>query len=148
MLSKWSQNMNTIIHFREVKLSNDKDIDDICHISLDWINASRSSQSSDLKNITCNSWSLTLLTLPSQSQTNRENFLNKHWPCNGLVVKALDSQSRGSRVQNHWVAARSTQPFILPQSIKWVPGISGNLVVKSKLLPRSGSSLEAVELHP
>ena len=26
-----------------------------------------------------------------------------------------------------------------------VPGISGNLVVKSKLLPRSGSSLEAVK---
>ena len=29
-----------------------------------------------------------------------------------------------------------------------VPGISGNLVVKSKLPPRSGSSLEAVEPHP
>ena len=27
-------------------------------------------------------------------------------------------------------------------------GISGNLVVKSKLPPRSGSSLEAVEPHP
>ena len=46
---------------------------------------------------------------------------------------------QGSRVQNHWVAPRSTQPFILPWSIKWVPGISGNLVVKSKLPPRSGS---------
>ena len=31
---------------------------------------------------------------------------------------------------------------------KWVPGIFGNLVVKSKLLPRIGSSLEAVEPHP
>ena len=30
----------------------------------------------------------------------------------------------------------------------WVPGISGNLVVKSKLCPRSGTSLEAVEPHP
>ena len=29
-----------------------------------------------------------------------------------------------------------------------VPGTSGNLVVKSKLPPRSGSSLEAVEPHP
>ena len=29
-----------------------------------------------------------------------------------------------------------------------VPGTSGNLVVKSKLTPRSGSSLEAVEPHP
>ena len=55
---------------------------------------------------------------------------------------------QGSRVQNHWVAPRSTQPFILPRSVKWVPGISGNLVVKSKLPPRSGSSLEAVEPHP
>ena len=67
---------------------------------------------------------------------------------NGLVVKALDCQSRGLRVQNHWVAPRSTQPFILPRSIKWVPGISRNLVVKSKLPHRSGSSLEAVEPHP
>ena len=32
-----------------------------------------------------------------------------------------------SHVQNHWVASRSTQPFLL--------GISGNLVVKSKLPP-------------
>ena len=33
---------------------------------------------------------------------------------------------------------------------KWVPGISGNLMVKSKLPPQSGShsSLEAVEPHP
>ena len=53
-----------------------------------------------------------------------------------------------SRVQNHWVAQRSTQPFILPRSIKWVPGISGNLVVKSQLPSWSGSSLEAVEPHP
>ena len=54
----------------------------------------------------------------------------------------------GSRVQNHWIAPRLTQPFILPGSIKWVPGIFGNLVVKSKLPPWSGSSLEAVEPHP
>ena len=50
---------------------------------------------------------------------------------------------QGSRVQNHWVAPRSTQPFILS-----VPEISGNLVVKSKLPPRSGSSLDTVEPHP
>ena len=54
----------------------------------------------------------------------------------------------GSHVQNHWVAPRLTQSFILLRSIKWVPGISGNLVVKSKLPPRSGSSFEAVEPHP
>ena len=49
------------------------------------------------------------------------------------MVKVLDSQSRGPVVQNHWVALKSTQPFILPRSIKCVPGIPGNLVVKSKL---------------
>ena len=32
--------------------------------------------------------------------------------------------------------------------MKWAPGISGNFVVKSKLPPRSGCSLEAVEPHP
>ena len=39
-------------------------------------------------------------------------------------------------------------PFILLRLIKSVPKISGNLVVKSKLPPRSGASLEAVEPHP
>ena len=41
----------------------------------------------------------------------------------------------------HWIhnpgvfrlKPRSTQPFILLRSIKWVPGISENLVIKSKL---------------
>ena len=42
---------------------------------------------------------------------------------------------QGSRVQNQWVAPRLTQPFNF-------------LVVKSKLPPRSGSSLEAVEPRP
>ena len=55
---------------------------------------------------------------------------------------------QGSRAENHWVAPSSTQPFILPRSIKWVPGLSGNWMVKSKLPPRSGCSLEAVESHP
>ena len=39
----------------------------------------------------------------------------------------------------HWVVLRSTQPFILPRSIKWVPGTPGYLVVKSKLFPCKGS---------
>ena len=33
-------------------------------------------------------------------------------------------------------------------SIKWVPGISGNLVVKSQLPSQRGSSLGAAEPHP
>ena len=70
-----------------------------------------------------------------------------------ILFTLFDGEGAGlpiqrSHVQNHWVAPRSTQPFIFLRSIKWVPGISGNLVVKSKLPPRSGSSLEAVEPHP
>ena len=61
--------------------------------------------------------------------------------------KTWSAETKGSCVQNHWVAPRSTQPFILLRSIKWVPGISENLVVKIKLPPQSGSSLEAV-LNP
>ena len=55
---------------------------------------------------------------------------------------------QGSRVEKHWVVPKSTQPFILPRSIKWVPEISGSLVVKSKLHTGSGSSLEAVKPNP
>ena len=55
---------------------------------------------------------------------------------------------KGSYVKNHWVAPSSTQSFILPKATKWVQGIPGNLVVKSKLPPPSGSSLEAVEPYP
>ena len=43
-----------------------------------------------------------------------------------------------SHAQDHQVAPRSIQPFILLRSIKWVPGIFGNLVVKSKLPTQSG----------
>ena len=35
---------------------------------------------------------------------------------------------QGFRVQNHWAAPSSTQPFILP---RLMPGIYGNLVVKT-----------------
>ena len=70
-----------------------------------------------------------------------------------LLEKCHSGQGTGFpilavRVQTHWVVPRLTQPFILLRSIKWVPGISGNLVVKSKLPPRSDCSLEAVEPYP
>ena len=52
------------------------------------------------------------------------------FPSNGTVFPI-----QRSFVQNHWVALRLTQSFILQRLIKWVPGISGNLVVKSKLPP-------------
>ena len=60
----------------------------------------------------------------------------------GLVVKALDYQSRGPMLKTTgWLQGRL--------SLSSFRGLSGDLVVKSKLPPRSGSSLlEAVEHHP
>ena len=62
------------------------------------------------------------------------------------VSDEVDLLHAYKHVQNHWVAPRLTQPFILPWSTKLVPEISGNLVVKSKLPLRRG--LEAVEHNP
>ena len=42
----------------------------------------------------------------------------------------------------------SDQISVLAEALDQITGTSGNLVVKSKLPPRSGSSLEAVEPHP
>ena len=54
-----------------------------------------------------------------------------------------------SRVQNHWwFQGRLSLSSFRVRLVKWVPEVSGRLVVKSELPPRSGSSLEAVELHP
>ena len=36
-----------------------------------------------------------------------------------FMVRVLESQSKGPPVQNHQVAPRSTQPFILPWSWQW-----------------------------
>ena len=47
----------------------------------------------------------------------------------------------------YYVTPRPTQLFFLPRSIKRVPGISGELVVKSKLSPRSGC-LALQQLNP
>ena len=86
-----------------------------------------------------------------------KNFLEIFWnfPGKRLFLKfglcifiLLFLPIQGSRAENHWVAPRLTQLFILPKSIRWVPEISENLVVKSKLPPQSGSSLETVEHHP
>ena len=46
---------------------------------------------------------------------------------------------QGSWFQNHWVAPRSTRPFIPPRLIKWVPEISGGLWWKCELSLRSVS---------
>ena len=43
------------------------------------------------------------------------------------------------KIQNHWVAPRSTHSFIIPTLIKWVSGTPGDLVVKSKQCHRSDS---------
>ena len=107
-------------------------------------------------------WSVTSLwcTFPAYfSNTNVPYLLLYQWTksyqCHtfqdtkqNVILNSSGFPIQESRVQNYWVAPRSTQPFILPRSIKWVPGISGNLVVKSKLPPRSSNSLVAVEPHP
>ena len=77
------------------------------------------------------------MDLPSQLDHGAMAWWLKRW-----------TPDPGVHVQNHWVTPRSTQPFIILKSIKLVPGISGNLVVKSKLPPRSSPSLEAVEPLP
>ena len=72
-----------------------------------------------------------------------------HCPSYGLVVKALDSQSRGPmHVQNHWVAPSLTQPSILLELVKLLPEISGNSVTKNKLPMQSRCHLDAVEPEP
>ena len=52
---------------------------------------------------------------------------------------------QGSRVQKKRVTPRPTQPFILSMLVKWVPEISGNLVVKSKLLLEVALALRQVK---
>ena len=102
-----------------------------------------------LKNFLCSQdfQFFVILSFPfhtSRFKRTNESGITQKWS-NGLAVKALDSQ--GSRVQNHWAAPMSTRPFILLRSIKRVPGISGNLVVKHKLPPQSGSSHHALALR-
>ena len=75
-------------------------------------------------------------------EKNKQGGLEQ-WPSGwgtGFPIQA-------SHVRNHWEAPRLTQPFILLRSIKLVPGISGNLVVKSKLPSWSDSSYEVVKPH-
>ena len=48
-----------------------------------------------------------------------------------------------------WATPRSSQPFILPRSIKLVLETQGEFVVKSKLSPISGSvALRQLDLIP
>ena len=67
--------------------------------------------------------------------------LNNHYSYRNLTENLCaicyylqNLKNQGSRVQNHWVAPRATQSFILPRSLKWVPGIPGHLVVKINCL--------------
>ena len=63
----------------------------------------------------------------------------------GEMAKWLMHWIPNQGIQKPLGGSRSTQSFIFLRLIKLVPGISGNLVIKSKLLPRSDPSLEAVE---
>ena len=82
-------------------------------------------------------------------QKKKSNYRATIWKNRSFMEQWPSSSSIGfpiqmSHIQSHWVAPSSTQPFILQRLIKWVPGISENLVIKGKLPPQSGSSLEAV----
>ena len=63
------------------------------------------------------SWIHFLISPLKEDKDDFVSFLRVQWS-NGIVVKVLDSQSRGPVFKNHWVASRSTQPFILPRLIK------------------------------
>ena len=56
----------------------------------------------------------------------------------GLVVK-------GSHLQNHWVAPRLTQHFILPSSINWVPGKHAPLLFMTLIVQGLGHMNEENE---
>ena len=68
---------------------------------------------------------------------NIDNGLS--WGWNGLrLFVGAGFPIQGSRAQNHWVAPRSTLPLSF-QVDQISSGITGDLVIKSKLSPRSGS---------
>ena len=78
------------------------------------------------KYVTQNFWTLTYCNSMIHSRKS-QRVLSA-----GFLIQA-------SWYQNHWVAPRSTKPFINLRSIKWVPKPPRDLVVKSKLSPCSGS---------
>ena len=55
-------------------------------------------------------------------------------------MQGADFPIKGSWVQNHCLAPRSTKSFVPPKLVKWVPGTLGDLVIKSKLSPSNGSA--------
>ena len=68
-------------------------------------------------------------------------IIKHHFSCMqkwSLMVKALDSQWILSSKHFSWSKV-DWSAVHLPRLIKWVPGIYGNSVVKSKLSPCSGS---------
>ena len=69
-------------------------------------------------------------------QTRKRNHLWHKWSLVTFKIYVMSRSSVQKLKKNSAVeegdgsASRSTQPFILPRLIKWVPGISENLVVK------------------
>ena len=63
------------------------------------------------------------------------------WLLSGLVLKALDSQSSGSKLKTTGWLQYQLSLLSLLLSIKYVLGTPGDLVVQSKLSRRSGSAL-------
>ena len=70
-------------------------------------------------------------------QTRKRNHLWHKWSLvtfkilRDVAEHCVQKLKKSSAVEEgEGSAGRSTQPFILPRLIKWVPGISENLVVK------------------
>ena len=63
------------------------------------------------------------------------------WLLRGLVLKALDSQSSGSKLKTTGWLQYQLSLLSLLLSIKYVLGTPGDLVVQSKLSRLSGSAL-------
>ena len=68
------------------------------------------------------------------------NLPGSQWFGNGLIFRGPCSKPLGG--------SKVDSAFHPSKVDKWVPGISGNLEVKSKLPPRSCCSLEAAEPNP
>ena len=83
-----------------------------------------------------------LLKFKIQIQIQHKDLLVSIY--NGCAICQLYTINRWIQCKKLlFVAPWSTQPFILLRLIKWLPGLPGGLVVKSKLPPCRCCSLEA-----
>ena len=83
----------------------------------------------------------------STAETTKKKYSHKHF--SGYLTNESLQPTDKDEIANI-ISSLNSNKASGPNSIPYriLPRTSGNLVVKSKLPPRSGSSLEAVEPHP